>query len=57
MLDSELAREDARAALHSLERMARSDTPVTHERLLALLEELHEPDSDPEGPSVGKADE
>lgn len=41
-LDSELGREDARDALEALQRLARSDAPVTHERLLALIDALEE---------------
>lgn len=40
-LGPELDREDARDALDALAEMARSEEPVTHEGLLALLDELH----------------
>jgi hypothetical protein len=40
-LDPELRREDARDAFQALESLARSNDPVTHERLLALIDTLH----------------
>ncbi|MBI4538150.1 MAG: hypothetical protein HY704_01400 [Gemmatimonadetes bacterium] len=46
-LDPELAREDAQDALEALHKLARSNTPVTHERLLALIDDLHGQESDP----------
>lgn len=39
-LDPELRREDARDAFHALEGLARSNDPVTHERLLTLIDTL-----------------
>lgn len=40
-LDAELAREGARDALDALQQVARSATPVTHEHLLSVIDELH----------------
>lgn len=39
-LERELRAENARDALEALEELARSDTSVTHERLLALTDNL-----------------
>lgn len=40
-LERELGSEDALDAFEALLELARSETPVTHERLLALADELH----------------
>jgi hypothetical protein len=40
-LEPELVREDALDSLDVLRNLARSDTPVTHRRLLAVLDSLH----------------
>lgn len=39
-LERELGPEDARDALEALQELARSDAPVTHERLLSLADDL-----------------
>lgn len=39
-LERELGTEDARDALEALQELARSDAPVTHERLLSLADDL-----------------
>jgi hypothetical protein len=40
-LEPELAREGARDALEALQSLAKSDVPVTHDRLQALIDKLH----------------